>query len=197
MIHTPLPKFRTTFGFITLICGLITTSQTFSASMENMSDSTDKQGVGKVLGISGWYERYGNGQIVLYPIVNLPTKEGMYTMGNMYGMVSMFPMYSMGMLGMGGPYSMAMMGGMLGMSMKGMNSNMTGMAGLAKMYGMLDMYGLSGGYQMAFGRFWINDEGQLVLYPVSNMSGMGSMMGMGSMTGMSGMGGMGGMKGMQ
>jgi hypothetical protein len=68
---------------------------------------------------------------------------------------------------------------------------------MAKMFGMLDMYGLPGGYQMAFGRFWINDEGQLVLYPVSNMSGMGNMMGMGSMSGMGGMSGMSGMKGMK
>ncbi|NJO17329.1 MAG: hypothetical protein HC877_16780 [Thioploca sp.] len=78
--------------------------------------------------------------------------------------------------------SMAGMGGMAGMAGMG---GMTGMGGMAGMYGMTAMYGMSAmsgmlgmasmynippeGYQMTFGRFWIDKEGNLILYPSNNI----------------------------
>jgi len=147
-------------------------------------DTGNKQTVGNILGVSGWYERYANGQIVLYPLIS----NSSYGMNSMYGLPNtMNNRYSM--LGMTGSYSMPSMNntpteklpdkpssssestlnipklpGMTGMmGMLGMQ----GMIGMMGMQGMIGMYGLSGTYQMTFGRFWITKEGQLILYPVS------------------------------
>lgn len=98
---------------------------------------------GNLLKISGWYERYGNGQLVLYPVENLGTNS-------MLGMSSMLGMNSMsGMFGMGGMSGMFGMGGMLGMG---------GMAGAPTRY------------QVTVGRFWVTPEGHLILYPVKGLS---------------------------
>ncbi|GEM_PF-2471600 len=154
------------------------------------NDNTgNKQTVGNILGISGWYERYANGQIVLYPLIGNSSygMSSMYglpnTMSNLYNMLGMSGLYSMS--GMGGtstenppeqlpkttqstapnstsnPPKVTGMQGMMGML------GMQGMIGMMGMQGMIGMYGLSGSYQMTFGRFWITKEGQLTLYPVS------------------------------
>ena len=140
--------------------------------------------VGNLMTSSGWYERYPNGQIVLYPIVTGSTIST--TTNNMNSMPSMSSMY--GMLGMGSMSGMNSMTGMAGMpSMTGMVGipSMSGMVGFPSMGGMTAMYGMSAmsgmigiasmygippeGYQMTFGRFWIDKEGNLILYPSNNI----------------------------
>jgi hypothetical protein len=107
--------------------------------MANMSD-TNGYIAGNILKTNGWYERYGNGQLVLYPVNNpsaMAGMEGMFGMGGMFGMEGMS-----GMFGMGG------------------------------MSGMFGSGGALGEHHVTFGRFWITQEGHLVLYPVRGISSM-------------------------
>lgn len=197
MICMQLSPFRKILGLLAWVGGIVTLSPVWS--VEGTSENhANKSIVNNILGISGWYERYANGQLVLYPVVNLPlTMTGMYGMmgmGGMYGMTGMTSMYGMSsMYGMVGMYNTGKLGlpvnrlnmgnvyGMAGMSdmpgMAGMN-NMQGMISMSNMTGMSGMSGmggfdvLSGSYQMTFGRFWITREGNLILYPVTATFGV-------------------------
>lgn len=121
---------------------------TTTTSEETQTEENDGSYVaGNILKINGWYERYANGQLVLYPV------EGNSSMNSMFGMSGMF-----GMTGMTG------MSSMFGMS------GMSGMFGMSSMTGMLGMSAQGSSYKMTFGRFWITPEGHLILYPVKGMS---------------------------
>ncbi|MDY6991693.1 MAG: hypothetical protein SVR94_03680 [Pseudomonadota bacterium] len=118
-----------------------TTTSTETQSAENNDGSYV---AGNILKINGWYERYANGQLVLYPV------EGNSSMNSMFGMS-----------GMSGMFGMSGMTGMSGMS---------SMFGMSSMTGMLGMSGQGSSYKMTFGRFWISPDGHLILYPVKGMS---------------------------
>jgi len=165
----------------TVVNNIIILSPTSWSAENKFGNQPDKRVEGSILGISGWYERYANGQLVLYPVVNIPGAAN--TLGSMYGMTGMSGMYGMagmsGMYGMGGMYGMTGMEGMYGAGkydtgMRGLYG-MTGMSGMSGMTGMnagmSGMGDLSGNYQMTFGRFWITKDGNLILYPVTTMFG--------------------------
>ncbi|NJO18228.1 MAG: hypothetical protein HC877_21590 [Thioploca sp.] len=128
-------------------------SPALSTGMSNLSNQLSIGNgyiVGNIIKSSGWYERYPNGQIVLYPIVTGTTMNTTTQMSSMLGMSSMYGMLGMGsMLGMNGMMgmagispSMSGMGGMGGMpSMAGMGGmpSMAGMGGMPSMVGTGDM----------------------------------------------------------
>jgi hypothetical protein len=101
-------------------------------------------------------------------MAGMPSMNGMAGMPSMNGMAGMPSMNGMsGMPSMNGMAGMPSMNGMVGMP------SMTGMYGMSAMSGMLgiaSMYGIPPeGYQMTFGRFWIDKEGNLILYPSNNL----------------------------
>jgi hypothetical protein len=186
-----------------LIGGLMFAYQAVGMNgMSGMSGMINGQVIGNLMKSGGWYERYPNGQIVLYPAINPAINmvgsnmNSMSGMDNMsmsgMGMVAMTPMVDFagmnamhGMLGMGGMnslYSMSgMMGSMAGMSgMYGMPAGMSSMLGMGGMYAM-GMYGISPNYQMTFGKFKIDQGGNLVLYPFHNPFNLWDMENMNSM----------------
>jgi hypothetical protein len=223
MIHRSPSQLQDLFNLFLAINILSLPFPALSTDMTNLSNQKSIGNgyiVGNITKSSGWYERYPNGQIVLYPIVTGATMNTTTNMNSMLGMSSMYGMLGMGgMLGMNGMIGMSSMMGMAGMSpsmggmpsmsgmagmpsmsgmagmpsmsgmagmpsMSGMLSmngmaSMSGMAGMAGMYGMSAMSGMLGiasmygippeGYQMTFGRFWIDKEGNLILYPSNNI----------------------------
>ena len=202
MIHrspSQLQNLLNLFLFINILSLNFPALSTEMANLSNQKSIGNGYIVGNITKSSGWYERYPNGQIVLYPIVTGTTINTTANMNGMLGMSSMYGMLGMGgMLGMNGMMGMAgmspSMGGMSGMagmpsmngmagmpSMSGMGvmPSMAGMSGMTGMYGMSAMSGMLGiasmygippeGYQMTFGRFWIDKEGNLILYPSNNI----------------------------
>ena len=90
---------------------------------------------------------------------------GMPSMAGMAGMPSMS-----GMAGMAGMAGMPSMSGMVGFPSMGGMTAMYGMSAMSGMIGIASMYGIPPeGYQMTFGRFWIDKEGNLILYPSNNL----------------------------
>ena len=188
-----------------LIYGLMFAYQAVGMNgMSGMSGMINGQVIGNLMKSGGWYERYPNGQIVLYPAINpainMNNMNSMSNMGNMSGMsgMSMGAMVPMvGIVGMNGMYGMSGMGGMGGMNgLYGMSGMMGGMAGMSGMYGMpagmssmlgmggmyaMGMYGISPNYQMTFGKFKIDQEGNLLLYPFHNPFNLWEMDNMNSM----------------
>jgi hypothetical protein len=214
MIHRSPSQLQNLLNLFLFINILSLHFPALSADMTNLSNQKSIGSgyvVGNITKSSGWYERYPNGQIVLYPIVTgismdtTANMNSMLGMGSMYGMLGMGGMLGMsGMMGMagmspsmGGMPSMSSMAGMPSMngmagmpsmngmagmpSMNGMAGmpSMAGMSGMTGMYGMSAMSGMLGiasmygippeGYQMTFGRFWIDKEGNLILYPSNNL----------------------------
>lgn len=156
-----LQQFTIVWLFI-LVTSLVILAPSPSSAENKFGGQPDKRVEGSILGISGWYERYVNGQLVLYPVVNIP---GLNTLGSMYGMSGMSSMY-----GMSGTYGMTGMEGMYAGKYGLDTGRLYGMSGMGGMSGMSGD-SLSGNYQMTFGRFWITKEGNLVLYPVTAMFG--------------------------
>ncbi|BAP54569.1 hypothetical protein THII_0272 [Thioploca ingrica] len=214
MIYRSPSRLQNLLNLFLVINILFLPLSALSTDMTNLSNQKSIGNgyiVGNITKSSGWYERYPNGQIVLYPIVTGASIDTTTNMNSMLGMSSMYGMLGMGgMLGMNGMMGMAgmspsmggmssMMGmagmspsmggmssmmGMAGMSpsmggmssmmgMAGMSPSMAGMYGMSAMSGMLgiaSMYGIPPeGYQMTFGRFWIDKEGNLILYPSNNI----------------------------
>jgi len=183
-------QFYRLLSAITLLYGLIFAYQvTAMNQMPTMNSMMSGQVIGNLMKSGGWYERYPNGQIVLYLIVNPPTH--ITGSNNALSMNTMVPINIMGMSGMSGMLSMpggmsgmfAMpggmpggMGGMLGMpgGMSGMLAMPGGMGGMLGMLGGMggmsgmSMPGISSNYQMTFGKFKIDQDGNLVLYPFHN-----------------------------
>ena len=89
-----------------------------------------------VLKISGWYERYSNGQIVLYPVFKISSMSCMNGISDMNEIN--------GMLSQGKGNDMDKMLGMFGRGTENLKQKLP---------------------QMTYGRFWIDKEGNLVLCP--------------------------------
>jgi hypothetical protein len=131
MIQIQKLRFKKFLGLVTIVGSLIILPQ-----MSLADKSENAIVVGNVLQISGWFERYGNDQIVLYPVFNLPV-EKMSDMAD----INDSEMSSS---------EMTNMNGMLG---RGAGDKM------------------SKNYQMTYGRFLIDKNGNLVLYPINDKSG--------------------------
>jgi hypothetical protein len=148
-----------TLTLLTLMGSLIVTPIVF-AQTNSMSavQNTNPVAAGSVLQVRGWYEHYGNGQIVLYPAVN-PNQN---SMGGQHksNLPSMASMPSMGDMP-----SMADMPSMMG----------------AVEEGIVDAPGgekIPKVYRMTYGQFWIDSQGNLLLQPIKRTSDMLGMEGM-------------------
>ncbi|MEK8018437.1 MAG: hypothetical protein VSS75_016325 [Candidatus Parabeggiatoa sp.] len=145
-----------TLSLIALLGSLIATPQV-SAEMSGTSNVQDTNPVfaGNVLQVRGWYEHYGNGQIVLYPAVT-PNPNGMSSDNS--SVPSMDNMPSM--------------------------ADIASMADMPSMMGMETIPDVHEGqkipkvYRMTYGQFWIDKKGNLVLQPIKRMSNMGGSDGM-------------------
>ena len=160
MISAQMPHLTKVLGWVTIVSGLMVIPQTsaadtsgmsdtngkdnsvnaanVSASMSDMSDMNDedKNVIANVLKISGWYERYSNGQIVLYPVFKISSMSCMNGISDMNEIN--------GMLSQGKGNDMDKMLGMFGRGTENLKQKLP---------------------QMTYGRFWIDKEGNLVLCP--------------------------------
>ncbi|RKZ92967.1 MAG: hypothetical protein DRR19_02660 [Candidatus Parabeggiatoa sp. nov. 1] len=148
MIPTQMPQLKKVLGWVTLVSGLMVTPQTFANNVSGMNGE-DNGVAGNVLKISGWYERYSSGQIVLYPVFKISSMSCMNGMSDMSDIS--------GRPSMGG-----------GDGMDGMPPSMGGTYG---MHGMGTENIKQKPPQMTYGRFWIDKDGNLVLCPSNSKPG--------------------------
>ena len=158
MISTQIPHLKKVLGWVTIVSGLMVTPQISATDMSGLSDMNgednsvaanvsasmsslsgmngEDNSVINVLKISGWYERYSNGQIVLYPVFKISSMSCMNGISDMNEIN--------GMLSQGKGNDMDKMLGMFGRGTENLKQKLP---------------------QMTYGRFWIDKEGNLVLCP--------------------------------